>query len=90
MLESPLIDELVMEKYGDQLSEKIRETARETACETGHQYIVTVLEARFGDVPRDVVEEIESVADEKQLKDLVRSAGTCPDLDAFRKTIARS
>ena len=27
MLESPLIDELVMEKYGEVLTEKIRETA---------------------------------------------------------------
>ncbi len=31
-------------------------------------------EARFGDVPRDLVEEIESVVDEKQLESLVRSA----------------
>jgi len=94
MLESPLIDELVMEKYGDLLTEKTREAAREatreTACETAHQYIVTVLEARFGDVPRDLVEEIESVVDEKQLKGLVRSAGACPDLDAFRNAMARS
>ena len=89
MLESPLIDELVMEKYGELLTEKTREAARETACETAHQYIVVVLEARFGDVPRDLAEEIESVVDEKQLKCLVRSAGACPDLDAFRSAVAR-
>ena len=43
MLESPLIDELVMEKYGDLLTEKTREAAREaareTACETAHRDI---------------------------------------------------
>jgi hypothetical protein len=50
---------------------------------------VTFLEARFGDVPRDLAEEIESVVDEKQLKGLVRSAGACPDLDASRNVIAR-
>ena len=94
MLESPLIDELVMEKYGELLTEKTREaareTARETACETAHQNIVTVLEARFGDVPRDLVEEIESVVDGKQLQGLVRTAAACPDLDAFRGALARS
>jgi hypothetical protein len=89
MLESPLIDELVMEKYGELLTEKTREAARETACETAHQYIVTFLEARFGDVPRDLAEEIESVVDETQLRSLVRSAGACPDLDAFRSAVAR-
>jgi hypothetical protein len=36
MLESPLIDELVMEKYGELLTEKTREAARETACKTAH------------------------------------------------------
>ena len=94
MLESPLIDELVMEKYGELLTEKTREAAREatreTACETAHQDIVTVLEARFGDVPRDLAEEIELVVDGKQLKGLVRTAVACPDLDAFRNAIARS
>jgi predicted transposase YdaD len=54
-----------------------------------HQYIVSFLEARFGDVPRDLVEEIELVVDEKQLKGLVRLAGSCPDLEAFRSGMAR-
>jgi hypothetical protein len=94
MLESPLIDELVMEKYGELLTERTREAAREatreTACETAHQDIVTVLEARFGDVPRDLAEEIKLVVDGKQLKGLVRTAVACPDLDAFRNAIARS
>ncbi len=90
MLESPLIDELVMEKYGELLTEKTREATRETACETAHQYIVTVLEARFGDVPRDLAEEIDLVVDGKQLKSLVRTAVACADLDAFRNAISRS
>ena len=54
ILESPLIDELVMEKYGDLLAEQIA-----------------------------------SLDDEQQLKGLVRSAGSCPDLEAFRKAITR-
>ena len=98
MLESPLIDELVMEKYGELLTEKTREAAREaareatreTACKTAHQDIVTVLEARFGDVPRDLAEEIELVVDGKQLKSLVRTAVACADLDAFRNAICEA
>ena len=42
MLEVPFLDEIVMEK------------TRETARETAQRYIVAFLEARFGDVPRDL------------------------------------
>ena len=41
-------------------------------------------------VPRDLSEEIESVDDAKQLRGLVRLAASCPDLDAFRRAVARS
>jgi len=82
MLEVPFLDEIVMEKT--------RETARKTACETAQQDIVAFLEVRFGDVPRDIVDEIESVDDEKQLRGLVRLAASCADLDAFRNAIGRS
>jgi hypothetical protein len=90
MLESPLIDELFMEKYGALLTEKTREAARETACETAQRAIRTVLETRFGDVPRDLAEEIESVELDDQLQTLTRTAAACPDLDAFRRAVARS
>ena len=81
MLEIPYLDEIVMEKS--------REAAREAARATAHRYITVLLEARFGDVPRDLVEEIESVVDEKQLEGLVRSAGTCRDLAEFRRAMTR-
>ena len=73
MLEIPFLDEIVMEK------------TRETA----HKDIGTVLKTRFGDVPRDLVEAIESVVDEEQLEDLVRSAVVCPDLATFRRAMTR-
>jgi hypothetical protein len=57
--------------------------------ETAHQDIATVLEGRFGDVPRDLVEAIESIVDEKHLRSLVRLAGTCPDLAEFRRAMTR-
>ncbi len=89
MLESPLIDELVMEKYGDELT-KLTAKIQETACETARSDILAVLEARFGDLPRDLREEIESIHDERQFRGLVRSAVSCPDLDAFRDAITRN
>ena len=82
MLEIPFLDEIVMEKT--------RETARRTARETAQQDIVTVLEARFGDVPGDVVEGIESIDDHAQLRGLVRLAASCPDLAAFRDAVVQN
>ncbi len=73
MLEVPFLDEIVLEK------------TRETA----HKNVVTVLKTRFGDVPRNLVEEIESVVGEEQLEDLVRSAVVCRDLAEFRRAITR-
>ena len=85
MLEVPYLDEIVLERYENLLAEKTREAARENA----HENIAAFLEARFGDVPRDLVEAIESVVDEKQLEGLVRSAGTCRDLAEFRRAMTR-
>ena len=79
MLEIPFLDEIIMEKT--------REAARAAAREATHENIAMVLEGRFGDVPRDLVEAIASVVDEKRLKGLVRLAGTCPDLVAFRRAV---
>ena len=41
------------------------EKSREAARATAHEYIATVLEGRFGDVPRNLVETIESVVERK-------------------------
>lgn len=84
MIESPLLDQFFKERYGQQLAQEVRETARKAA----HRNILAVLEARFGDVPRDLAEDIESVADEDRLTDLVCRGATCPDLEAFRNEIA--
>ena len=85
MLEIPFLDEIVMEKT----REVVRKTARETARETAQQDIITFLEARFGDVPRDVAEGIESIDDHAQLRDLVRLAASCPELAAFRAAVVQ-
>jgi hypothetical protein len=77
MLEIPFLDEIVMEK------------TRETARETAQQNIVTFLSARFGDVPPDVIEGIESIDDQTELRDLVRLAASCPDLATFREAVVQ-
>ena len=61
----------------------------EIVMERTRENITAFLETRFGDLPRDLVEEIESVVDEKQLKDLVRSAAASRDLAEFRLAMTR-
>jgi hypothetical protein len=85
MLEIPFLEQIVRERS----REATREAARKAVCETAHSYIAEFLEARFGEIPGDLLEAIESVVDETQLKALVRSAGACPDLAAFRQAIPR-
>ncbi len=78
MIESPLIQELRTQ------------WTRETACARAQQDILAVLETRFGEVPRDLAEKIESVVDEHQLTELVRRAAAAPNLEAFRSEINRN
>ena len=81
MLEIPFLDEIV-EKKAD-------EKALVKALVASRRHIATVLEARFGEVPRDLIDAVESVGDEQQLEELVRSAAACSDLAAFRHAIRR-
>jgi len=62
---------------------------QEFVAEGRRKDILTFLETRFGEVPLDVSEAIQSVVDEDRLTDLVRKSASCPDLDAFRNVIAR-
>jgi hypothetical protein len=102
-LKVPFLDEIVKEKTQEAVRaaeeavraaeeaarEVAQEAARVAAREAVRENLVTVLEARFGNVPRDLTDEIGSIGDAKQLKSLVRSAVACPDLDAFRDALAR-
>jgi hypothetical protein len=68
MIESPVLIEL------------LEETERVT-----RQFgILMVVEARFGDLPDDMAGQVLSIESLDHLKDLVRQAATCPDLDTFR------
>jgi hypothetical protein len=81
MIESPLIQELV--------TEQVREVVTGRVCARARRDILTCLEARFGDVPRDLAQAIEAVADDDRLTELVRQAAACPDLQAFHNELER-
>jgi hypothetical protein len=53
-------------------------------AERGHKYILAVLKARFGTVPRDVTRLLRDVLDDKKIERLVVLAAKCSDLQAFR------
>jgi hypothetical protein len=75
MIESPVLDE-VKEILRKQYEAEF--TARAT-----RRAIRATLEARFGAAPADRVAPLDAIADDARLRELVRLAATCPDLDAF-------
>jgi len=72
MIKSPLLDRI--------LAENERETRK--GC------IIVCLEARFGTLPQDVIEEIWSVQDGTGVQGLLRPAVLCDDLEEFRRHLA--
>lgn len=72
MIESPVLDEA---------KALIRVRAR-------REDILAALEARFGTIPAERFAALDAIADEAKLKELVRLAATCADLDAFVKGLA--
>jgi hypothetical protein len=72
MIESPLIDEIVSK------------AKLEAKSEATHKNIIRFLEGRFGPVPHDVENAVLATEDMARLDDLVKWAGACPDLAAFR------
>ena len=75
MIESPVLQQLKAEWT----LEGTREGERKT--------IIKVLAARFGDDAKDLRATLDMIGDEAKLQELAEAAGTCPDLDAFRKRL---
>jgi len=73
MIESPLIEELVVER--------VRAATQRD--------ILAILETRFGPIAPELAEQIRSVTEEDRLADLVRKAASCPDLVSFREGLRR-
>lgn len=72
LLDTPLMNEL--------LAERDRRRTR--------RHILVFLQARFGSIPNEVVEQIEHFDDDASLENLLRLAGQCPDLETFRTKMA--
>ena len=80
VLESPALSE-TKEMILDQIRRDLR-------AETLRENVTAILQARFGTVPAERVAALDAVADEAHLKELVRLAATCPDLDSFAAGLA--
>ena len=72
MIESPVLQELK--------AEWTREDKRRT--------IVDFLVGRFGPEAEEIATQLETIADDARLKELVKFAAYCADLQSFRKELA--
>jgi hypothetical protein len=57
-------------------------------AENTQDFILTILESRFGSVPEGVVLALIAIRDNDRLRELVRVTAVCPDLEAFRREIS--
>jgi len=75
MIESPVLDEV---------KEILRKQYQaEARIATLRENVVANLETRFGTFPPDRVAPLQAITDTTRLKELLRLAVTCPDLDTF-------
>ena len=72
IMDSPIMQELVAVKNAERM----------------HRAITRCLQRRFGTVPDDLRAQITTVSDDDRLDELNFAAGTCADLDAFRRRLA--
>jgi len=54
------------------------------------KYILSLLEARFGSVPKGLTRQLRAIEDPKELDELFRCAATCAGLAAFQVALERS
>jgi hypothetical protein len=57
---------------------------QEIVARTKQEAIMLFLEGRFGSVPVDVAMQVNEILEQERLRDLVRYAARCPDLEVFR------
>jgi hypothetical protein len=84
MIESPVLQELKAEWTRD----AAREAAREAVLQTNRRAIVDFLVARFGPEAEEIATQLETIADDARLKELIKLAAVCSDLPSFRKELA--
>jgi hypothetical protein len=57
---------------------------QEIIARTKQEDILQVLEGRFGTIPPDIAMRVKGILEEEKLRELVRFAARCTDLEAFR------
>ena len=80
MIESPVLQELK--------AEWTREAAREAILQTNRRDIVDFLVERFGPQAEEFASQLETIADDAKLKELIKLAARCSDLQSFRNELA--
>jgi hypothetical protein len=57
---------------------------QEIVVKERHKALLLFLEGRFGSVPADLAQAVRAVTKERRLDALMKYAGRCHDLEAFR------
>lgn len=90
MIESPLIEEVFQEVYGERLEKEVQERVQrelqERVLNRSRTDLLRVLRGRFGEAPQDVVDRIQTLSEER-LDELLEFVGACPSLEAFRERL---
>jgi hypothetical protein len=71
MIESPMAKELIAD----------------SRLAAGRSILLDVLVGRFGPRARDLRSILDTITEEKRLKELAQVSGTCPDLESFKKLL---
>jgi hypothetical protein len=64
------------------------EAARETAFQTNRRAIVHVLVVRFGPQAEELASQLETIADDARVQELIKLAAACSDLQSLQKGLA--
>ena len=73
----------------EKLERQYAEGQRAGQREGQRSAVVAFLEGRFGIVPEELVVALNTVSDDTRLRELSRTAATCPDLAAFVAELAK-
>jgi len=79
MIESPVLQELK--------AEWTRDAAREAVLQTNRRAIVDILVARFGPQAEEAATQLETIADDARLKELIKLAAVCSDFQSLWKEL---
>ncbi len=59
----------------------------EVLAERAHRMILRLLQDRFGQIPKEIVDALKAVRDEDRLDELVSIGGRCGSLEEFRQRL---